>query len=413
MQISRRSFLGTTTLGALATRVAAQPRSAGADPLGVRGDCPAADEFTYLNTSYIGLIPRPVLDAGRTWLDHRAHQPFTVGQMLAKADETRRAFAQLINAGDDEVGLLYSTTEGENVVVDALDLARGNNVVIDDLGYASTSVIHKRQQETKGVEVRIVRQRNGEAAVEDFARLVDRRTRLVSVAWVSSLNGFTHDMRALADLAHAHGAYLYADAIQVVGTRPLDVRASGVDFLCCGTYKWLMAGFGVAPFYVRRELLDRIRPDRAGWRVEQRLGDYRYRPYADGRKYEFSSLAFGDVFQLAAAIEYLRRVGLDRIEAHTRSLVDRLRSGLADRGFRMFTPAGAGSSILSFYVAGPPDAAAEAFDSARVRISIQRGETDEPAGPDASCRVRVGVSLFNNAADIDRLLTVAERLRHD
>ena len=331
--------------------------------------------------------------------------------MLAKADEARHGFAQLINAADEEIGLLFSTTEGENVVVDALEFRRGDNVVIDDLGYASTAVIHKRLEESRGIDVRVVAQRNGGVRIDDFARVVDNRTRLVSVAWVSSLSGFRHDMRALADLAHGHGAYLYADAIQAVGMGPLDVRATGVDFLCCGSYKWLMAGFGVAPFYVRRELLDRIRADRVGWHVEKRLGDYRYQHYRDGKKYEFASLAFGEVYQLAVALDYLRRVGLDRIEAHSLALTERLRAGLTKHGVRMFTPEGTRSSILSFYVAAKADAAAKAFDDARVRITIQRGETDEPAGPEASCRIRVAVSLFNNAADIDRLIDVAATLR--
>ncbi len=416
MQINRRSFLGAatgaTTVGALAGRVGAQVRSpVDDDPLGVRRDFPAVNEYAYLNTAYIGLIARPVHEAGRAWLDRRAQRPFTVGEMLAKADEARHGFAQLINATDEEIGLLFSTTEGENVVVDALDFARGDNVVIDDLAYASTSIIHERLQETKGVEVRVVAQHSGAVAVEDFARAVDRRTRLISVPWVSSLNGYRHDMRALADLAHAHGAYVYADAIQAVGMGPLDVRAAGVDFLCCGSYKWLMAGFGVAPFYVRRELLDRVRADRVGWHVEKRLDNHRYQPYRNGKKYEFASLAFGEVYQLAAAVGYLRRVGLERIETHTLALTDRLRAGLTARGFKMYTPPATRSSILSFYVTVPADAAAKAFDDGGVRISIQRGETDEPAGPDASCRVRVAVSFFNNAADVDRLLDVAGRLR--
>ena len=248
--------------------------------------------------------------------------------MLRKTDEVRHAFASLINASDEEVGLLYATSEGENVVTDALDLKRGENVVIDDLAYPSTSIIHKRLEQTKGIEVRIVRQRAGGTYVEDFARLVDNRTRLISVTWVSNLNGFRHDMKALADLAHAHGALLYTDAIQAVGMGPIDVRAEGVDFLCCGGYKWLMAGFGVAPFFVRRELLDRVRPDRAGWHVEKSLGGYRYQPFKTAKKYEFASLAFGDVYLLGAALEYLQRVGLQRIEAHTVGLTNRLRAGL-------------------------------------------------------------------------------------
>jgi selenocysteine lyase/cysteine desulfurase len=415
MQISRRHFLGATsgaaTLSALSPRATAQtPADPAADPLGVRRDFPGADDYTFLNTAYIGLISRPVLEAGRAWLDARAHVPHEVGAMLRKTDEVRHAFASLINASDDEVGLLFSTSEGENVVTDALDLKRGENVVIDDLAYPSTSIIYKRLEDTRGIEVRIVRQRDGGTYVEDFARLVDDKTRLISVAWVSNLNGFRHDMRGLADLAHAHGALLYTDAIQAVGMSPLDVRAEGIDFLCCGGYKWLMAGFGVAPFFVRRELLDRVRPDRAGWHVEKSLGGYRYQPFTNAKKYEFASLAFGEVYLLGAALEYLQRVGLQRIEAHTVALTDRLRAGLVERGFQVFTPRGTRSSILSFYVKPSPEAAGKAFEEARVKISIQRGETDEPAGPEARTRVRVAVSLFNNVADIQRLLGVAEKL---
>jgi len=416
MQVSRRHFLGATsgaaTLSTLAARTSAQaPVDAVADPLGVRRDFPAADEYTFLNTAYIGLISRPVLEAGRAWLDARAHRPLEVGEMLRKTDEVRHAFARMINASDEEVGMLFSTSEGENVVADALDLKRGDNVVIDDLAYPSTSIIHKRLEQTRGTEVRIVRQRDGETRVEDFARLVDGKTRLISVALVSNLNGFRHDMKGLADLAHAHGAFLYTDAIQAVGMGPLDVRAEGIDFLCCGGYKWLMAGFGVAPFFVRRELLDRIRPDRVGWRVEKSLGGYRYQHFRDAKKYEFASLAFGEIYQLAAALDYLQRVGLQRIETHTAGLTARLRAGLVDRGFRVFTPRGTRSSILSFYVKQTTEAAARTFEEARIKVSLQRGETDEPPGPDAQTRVRVAVSLFNNGADIQRLLGATEKLR--
>jgi selenocysteine lyase/cysteine desulfurase len=266
---------------------------------------------------------------------------------------------------------------------------------------------------TKGVDLRIVKHRGGAVNVADFEELVDHRTRLISVAWVSNLNGFRHDMKPLADLAHAHGAYLYSDAIQAIGTAPLDIRASGVDFLCCGSYKWLMAGFGVAPFYVRRELLDKIRADRVGWHVEKRLDDYRYQHYKNGKKYQFASLAFGELYQLAAALAYLERVGLPQIETHTAALVAQLRKGLVDRKFRIFTPEGSKSSILSFYIEQPADVANKTLEAVSVKVSVQNGDRTEAYGGTGApvSRVRVSVSFFNNAADIDRMLAAAERLR--
>src|SRR5579864_923568 len=195
MHVSRRHFLGAAsgaaTLTALNQRRAAQkPVSSDQDPLRVRGDFPALRDYTFLNTAYIGLIAEPVADAGRAWLEARTARPFEVGAMLAKSDEARHRFAQLVGAIDDEIGLLFSTTEGENVVVDALEFKAGDNVVIDDLAYPSTAIIHRRLQETKGVELRIVPHRAGAVDVHDFERLVDHRTKLMSVAWVSNLNGF-------------------------------------------------------------------------------------------------------------------------------------------------------------------------------------------------------------------------------
>jgi selenocysteine lyase/cysteine desulfurase len=415
MQFTRRQFFratsGAAALGAIAERAAtgAQPGL----PLTTRGDFPAANNYTFLDTAYIGLIAKPVVEAGRAWLDARASKPPEVGAMLAKADECRHRFAGLINATDDEIGLLFATTEGENVVTDALDFKPGDNVVIDDLVYPSTPVIYRKLQETKGVDLRIVKHRGGAVNVADFEELVDHRTRLISVAWVSNLNGFRHDMKPLADLAHAHGAYLYSDAIQAIGTAPLDIRASGVDFLCCGSYKWLMAGFGVAPFYVRRELLDKIRADRVGWHVEKRLDDYRYQHYKNGKKYQFASLAFGELYQLAAALAYLERVGLPQIETHTAALVAQLRKGLVDRKFRIFTPEGSKSSILSFYIEQPADVANKTLEAVSVKVSVQNGDRTEAYGGTGApvSRVRVSVSFFNNAADIDRMLAAAERLR--
>ena len=415
MRLTRRQFIGATS-GATAFGALAEPaRGAGQTtaPFNPRADFPAVNDYAFLNTAYIGLIARPVVEAGRAWLDARATRPLEVGEMLAKADEVRHRFAGLINATDDEIGLLFSTSEGENVVTDALDFKPGDNVVIDDLVYPSTPVIHRRLQETKGVELRIVKHRAGEVQVADFARLVDKRTRLISVAWVSNLNGFRHEMRPLADLAHANGAYLYTDAIQAIGTAPLDVRAAGVDFLCCGSYKWLMAGFGVAPFFVRRELLDQVRADRVGWHVEKRLDDYHYQHYRSGKKYEFASLAFGELYQLAAALAYLDRVGLTQIDTHTAALMTRLRKGLVDRKFRIFTPEGSRSSILSFYIDQAAAAATKTLDDAGVKVSVQNGDrTDAYGGTGAPfSRVRVSVSFFNNAADIERMLEASERLR--
>ncbi len=400
MDVTRRGFLGATAAAAIAAaqRTAAQPAG---DPLGVRQDFPALRDQVFLNTAYAGLIPQTVADAARAWIDRRATTSYTVGEMFARAEEGRALYARMIGAAPEEVAFISSTTEGENIVVNALDWKAGDNVVYDDLVYPSTPAIYQRLADTRGVQIRIVRSRNGAATVEDFARVVDRRTRLISVAWVNNNSGYRHDIKALANLAHGHGAYLYSDAVQFIGTGPVDVHAEDIDFFTSGTYKWLMAGFGVALFYVRRERLERIAPPYVGWRT---------RPDQErsAKKFEYATLPFGDIYQLTAALEYLQRIGPGRIESRSQSLVARFRSGLVERNIQVATPDHNRSPIVSFYIRRPSVDAAKILDAARVRVSLQ----DVPAAGQSAAmtRVRVAIAFFNNEADVDRMLAVAETI---
>ena len=104
-----------------------------------------------------------------------------------------------------------------------------------------------------------------------------------------------------------HGALFYTDAVQALGMFPADVRAAGVDCMTSGTYKWLLGGFGVAPFFIRRELLEPIRVDRLGaLHVEKELGDHRYEIYRTAKKFEYATLPFAEVYQLGAALDLPR-----------------------------------------------------------------------------------------------------------
>jgi selenocysteine lyase/cysteine desulfurase len=309
----------------------------------------------------------------------------------------RRRFAQLVGASEEEIGVAFATSDGENIVANALDLTAGDNVVIDDLHYDTTYLLYQQIAEKTGLEVRIVRSEDGSAPLEAFAQLVDERTRLISVSWVSHQNGYRHDLKALADLAHSHGAYLYADAIQGIGVLETDVRETGIDFFTAGTYKWLLGGYGVAPFYVRRELLAEIDPDRFGsLNISEELGDHRYRVHDDARKYGYATMGFGAVYQLRAGLDYLLDVGVANIEAHTVALADRLNRGLRAQGHDVWTPSGNQSSIVTFLHHREVEMVRETLDRAGIRISYKaEGE-----------QLRAGIALFNIEEDIDALLAV-------
>ncbi len=406
MSLDRRSFVATAA--GLAASAAAKPAPTPPtgrtvlredDPLGVRDDFPIVADRAYLNSAYIAPIPRQVVAAGTAFLEEKSTRPLTLNDLLGTDETLRGQFARLVNATPDEVALLFSTAEGENVLAQGLDLQAGDNVVIDELHYPTEFVLYRALEASRGIELRIARHRNGAVDASDFAPHIDRRTRIVSVAWVSHQNGFRHDMRPIADLAHAHGAIFYADAVQAAGMFPINVQASGVDALCCGSYKWMLAGFGIAPFYIRRDLIDRLRLDRFGeFQIDRELPDHHFELEKTARKFDYCSRAFGAARQLSAGLSYLERVGVGRIEEHTVGLASRIHDGLVQQGHRMFTPPGNRSSIVTMYTDKPMADVRAAFRAANVDVTVRNGQ------------VRIALALFNNADEADRCLEVTRRL---
>ena len=403
MPYTRRALFGA--LSGVAGLSILRPVQAGAglvDPLGVRADFPVADTSLFLNSAYITPTPIPVVDAGRDFAVSKAYAPIALGDMLRKTNAVRAQYAKLINASPDEIGFLFATSEGENVVARSMHLGRGDNVVIDELHYETEFVLYGHLAKTTGVELRVAKAKGGAVTARELEPLVNRRTKLVSVAWVSHQNGFRHDMRPIADLAHAHGAFFYTDGIQAVGMFPIDVKAAGVDAMAVGTYKWLLGAYGVAPFYVRREVLERLTLDRFGaLHVEKELPDRQFEIYKTARRFDYATLAFGPVYQLGAGLEYLERVGVDRIETHTVELAHRLRRGLRTLGFDVTTPEGNRSSIVAFRASKPQDAIVRHLAETKTQVSVRENGT----------QIRVSPALFNTSDDIDRFLTVAEGLK--
>jgi selenocysteine lyase/cysteine desulfurase len=400
VDLNRRQFIEVASGASALLRLEPQsPENGQDDPLGVRRDFPVVGEGLYLNSAYIAPVPLPVADAARVFAERKASKPIPLDEMLKKTDEVRGQFARLVGAEPDEIGFLFATSEGENIVASALDLKPGDNVVVDELHYNTTFVLYRHLEETRRIALRIVKHRDGRVTRDDFARAVDGRTRLVSVAWVSHQNGFRHDMRPLADLAHAHGAVLYTDAVQALGMFPANVRAAGIDCMTSGTYKWMLGGFGVAPFFVRRELLERIRVDRLGaLHVEKELGEHRYEIYRTARKFEYATLPFAEIYQLGAALAYLERVGVDRIERHTVGLARELREGLAALGFRLFTPPDNSSSIVSVHLDRNEARAREVLNGNGVQVSFR----------EKGSQLRVSPALFNTRDEIRRFLDHAK-----
>ena len=419
--LDRRNFIRTTAAaglaalpaGGLAARIAegselasaASPDAASArssldDPLGVRPGFPVTEELAYLNTASVGPIPIPVRDALHAYADGKMRRRGG-GSGPSPRQRAVSGFAGLFGADEDEIALLYSTTDAENIVASALDWREGDNIVVDELHFVSTYVLYRQLEQRMGSSCAWCRRVTAWSPPRTLSTRTDGRTRLISVAWVSNRNGFRHDLPALSELAHAHGAYLYADAVQALGTFPVNLHDEGVDFAGANGYKWLHADFGCAPFFVRREHLEWMAPDRYGHRqVAETLPGHRYRLRTGAAKFEYGSLANGPMAAMGAALDFLAGVGLDRIAGHTHALAGVVRDGAEALGMQLFTPPRNSSPIVSFYHGLEQEPLAKALADEGIAITFQ----------EEGRLLRAAVAMFNNREDVDRLLGVLARM---
>jgi selenocysteine lyase/cysteine desulfurase len=289
-----------------------------------------------------------------------------------------------------------STSDGENIVALGLDLpAKKGNVVLDELHFTSSLYLFK-ELEKKGVELRIIKHRDWAIDVRDMDRAIDKNTRLVSMAMVSNVNGFMHDVKAVSDIAHARGAYVFADIIQAVGAVPVDVRAMGIDFASTGTYKWLMGERGFGFLYVRDEHQGTVLPTtRYGHRQVTNFNraELSWEPLPGAAMYEAGNIPVLLAAAVSAGIDYVTALGLDRIRAHAKGLTDRLQRELPPLGYTSLTPPDTATPIVAFALKDA-GATAKALQASRVAATIIANEQ----------RLRLSVSVFNNHEDIDRVV---------
>jgi selenocysteine lyase/cysteine desulfurase len=400
MSLDRRQFL----LSAAAAAVSARPAFAAvADdgsplPASVRADFPVASAQTYLNAAAIHPMSVP---ASRALESHIAFRLKGAGEGRAdfgdeQQKDLKRRFAQLIGAKAEEIAFIQNTSDGENIVVMGMDLPRrGGNVVLDELHF-ETSIYMYKSLEAKGLELRVVKHRNWSIDLADVRRAIDRNTRLVSMALVSNVNGYLHDARAISDLAHANGAYVFADMVQAAGAVPIDVRAMGIDFGSAATYKWLMGERGFGFLYVRDDLQGTVVPTtRYGHRQItnfDRVG-MTWEPLPGAARYETGTFPNALAVCAHTSLQYIERLGLPNIRAHAKRLTDRLQEELPARGYRSLTPKGNETPILAFEL---KDAAATAqkLKQANIAATIIAPER----------RLRLSVSVFNNQEDVEQLL---------
>lgn len=277
---------------------------------------------------------------------------------LHEEQELRELGRWLVDAeSKDEIAFLKNTSEGISSVAFGLDWQAGDNIVLAREEFPSNRIPWEAVAERHSVEIRWVDVNATETPEHALLEQVDSRTRVLTTSSVHYASGLKMDLSLLGQALHDTPTLFCVDAIQSLGAHSLSVRESRIDFLAADAHKWMLGPEGIALFWVRPELYERLNLSQYGWHMVARAGQYdaaTWEVAPDARRFECGSLNTLGIYALRASLDLLHEVGMMDVEERIADRIQQLDQSLRALGCRILTPSDPGrrAGILTFSPSG-------------------------------------------------------------
>ena len=369
-----------------------------------RAEFAVTNNCIYLNHAAVGIPPASsVREIARFVEAHAQRGVLGTFPYELQLERYRDTIGKYIGATGNDIALVTNTSAGANAVAASLPLNEGDEVIVCDNEFPA-NVIPWLALRRRGVAVRLLPAGADRLLPERLQRELSPRTRVVTVSWVGYADGYRHDVRGLADVAHDNDALLCVDGMQGAGVLPIDVRACGIDAFYAGAAKWMMGLHGSGFLYLSPQLNESTTPAMPGWRSMHDMWDFHNyeQPFTTAMsRFEGGTPNVAGALAMTCAIELFERSGVEAIERHVIALTDRLCAGLAQLHANVRSPRGAecSSAIVLFELPG--------WDS------MALGKALEEEGIITTYRrtgIRISPHGYNTAEEID--VVIASLARH-
>jgi cysteine desulfurase / selenocysteine lyase len=409
--------------------IAAKPVSGVFDVERVRADFPLLEQkihgkpLVYFDNAATSQKPRTVIDAISRYYEgtnaniHRAVHHLSE-QATEEYEAARKTAQKFINAASPtEIIFVRGTTEGINLVAQTYGRAQihaGDEVVITDMEHHSDIVPWQLLCEDRGAKLRVAPINDrGELILEEFAKLLGPRTKLVGVTHVSNALGTINPIRRIVEMAHSHGVPVLVDGAQAVPHMKVDVQALDCDFYAFSGHK-VYGPTGIGVLYGKKALLEAMPPYQGGGdmilSVTFEKTTYNRLPY----KFEAGTPDIAGVIGLGAALEYVGGLGIDNIGAYEHDLLEYATAAVSPiPGLKIIGTAREKAGVLSFTLENiHPHDIGTILD--REGIAIRTGHhCSQPVmkrfGVDSTARA--SFAMYNTKLEVDALVRGIEKVR--
>jgi cysteine desulfurase/selenocysteine lyase len=326
--------------------------------------------------------------------------------------------ANLINASSpQEVVLTSGATMSLNIIAQSyggMVLKQGDEILISVADHHANIVPWQMVAERTGAVIKAAPiEPDGSVDMAKVTALVSDRTKIIAMPHVSNVLGTVFDIKALSDLAHAHGAVMVVDGCQGAVHMPVDVASLGCDFYVFSGHK-LYGPSGIGVLWGRSEWLQAMPPFLGGGSMIDRVS-ITSSTYADApERFEAGTPPIAEAMGLSAAIDYVQAIGMDQIRDHEQDLISYAHQRLsAVEGLRLIGTAPGKSGVISFVMdCAHPHDISTIID--RSGVAIRAGHhCAQPLHDflDLPATARASVAIYNQRSDFDRLAEALEKVK--
>ncbi len=394
----------------------------------IRNDFPILSErvngqqLVWLDNAATTQKPQQVIDRIAHFYQHENSNIHRAAHELAAratdAYEGARAIVQrFIHASSvNEIVFTRGTTESINLVANTWGeqhLGAGDEIILSHLEHHANIVPWQLLSKRKGVKIRIIPvDDEGNLLLDEYAKLLGPRTKLVSFTHVSNALGTVTPVKQIIDLAHQAGAKVLLDGAQSVSHIAVDVQKLNPDFFVFSGHK-IFGPTGIGVLYGKEELLNSLPPYQAGGNMIKDVTFEHTTFHEAPNRFEAGTGNIADAVGLGAALEYVQAIGLQNIYDYEHELLVYASTLLREvPGVKLIGTAREKTSVLSFTLAGVQNS--EVGDELnKVGIAVRTGHhCAQPIlrrlGYESS--VRPSIAFYNTREEIDRFIETVQRL---
>ena len=301
----------------------------------IRKDIPMLDEIIYMDAASTTPTPKPVIDA---MCDYYYNYNANIGRgayrTAVKAgsefEKARSKIAKFINSKPEEIIFTKNTTEAINLVANGLDFKRGDSVIVPNIEHHS-NFLPWLNLKKKGVNLKIVQaDKYGVVDAADVEKAVDKTTKLITITHVSNAIGSVQPVYEVGDIAEENDLIYMVDAAQSAGHMELDVKKIKADFTAFPGHKGIMGPVGTGFLYCKADKMNGLQPENLGGGTVFDVTEDDFKLAEGHARFEGGTQNIAGVIGLGAAVDYIKNIGLDRIEKHSRKLTKLMFDGIND-----------------------------------------------------------------------------------